>query len=263
MTVAAPGRRRAPVGLSVAVLALVSSAVLAAAGPDDQAEARTLYQRGAQLYREGRYPQAVELFERAYVISAAKPLLFNIAQSYRLAGPSFCDRALHAYEAYLREDPQATNRDEVRQRIAEMRGCLQAAAAHPAPDSARLVSPVVAVPPAVVAVAPPPPAPLPPPHSHVWPRIAIGGGAAVLTAGAILYWRARVKFEDAQPTCPCPAGTFSGWEAATTASYGLLALGAATAIAGLAWWALDRRAAQREAHVVAVGPGTITLLTRF
>src|SRR5260221_9114870 len=107
--------------LSVALV--VGLATHAAAQSSDAARARELYEEGARLYNLGQYEGALRSFEQAYAVSGAKPLLFNIAQAHRLAGPAHCDRALLTYETYLREDPQASNRVEVEQRIGEMRTC--------------------------------------------------------------------------------------------------------------------------------------------
>src|SRR6185295_10855771 len=86
------------------MVAFLGWATAATAGDDATARARALYQEGARLYNLGQYDAAVQSFEAAYAISGAKPLLFNIAQAYRLAGPARCDSALQAYESYLRED---------------------------------------------------------------------------------------------------------------------------------------------------------------
>jgi hypothetical protein len=62
-----------------------------------------------------------------------------------------------------------------------------------------------------------------------------GFGASVTVAGAILYARARAKYDEAKSSCPCPAGSYSGWQTLSLVSYGLLAAGAAGTAGGISW----------------------------
>lgn len=288
----AMGARAAGTALVAAAVVLVTGTLLARtpiayAQSRPALEARHLYEEGARWYRQGEYEKAVAAFERAFVISQAKPLLFNIAQAYRLAGPTFCARAQQAYERYLREDPAASNAREVAERISEMRACVasqrnEAAAVPvtapsdtPVPSSPALAAEPVAIPPRsapTIVVAPPPPGQTPRPIALA-PRLTLGLGIAALASGGILYWRARAKFNDVAPTCPCPEGQFSEWQAISNTSYALLALGGVAALAGAVWWALDARGARREIaqeHVrqpirvgVSVGPRGLSLTGVF
>src|SRR3954464_6547543 len=131
------------------------------ADEDPGAKARRLYQEGSRLYNLGQYATAVQAFEDAYALSGAAPLLFNIAQAKRLEGPEHCDEAQHAYERYLREDPNASNQAEVQQRILEMQACAERARKALVEQQARQRPPAPTPPP------PPPPLPLPPPAPHV------------------------------------------------------------------------------------------------
>jgi tetratricopeptide (TPR) repeat protein len=253
-------RVRGSVRALVVALAVVSLATMAGAENKDAAQARELYEDGARLYNLGQYESAVQSFEQSYSISGAKPLLFNIAQAHRLAGPEHCSRALHAYETYLREDPQTSNRVEVEQRIDEMRACIDRQ------EKARLAALRAAAP--LVRVEPPPPTPPTseaprPPHSSVVPPVLTGVGASVAVIGGILYWRARVKFNEAKTTCPCPSGSFSAWQTATNVSYGLMAGGGLATLAGLSWWVIDRQPASRPSYAIALDPGGISLVGQF
>lgn len=53
-----------------------------AAGDDVESEAQRLFAKGAEAYNLGRFDVAIESFERAYELSQANPLLYNIAQAY-------------------------------------------------------------------------------------------------------------------------------------------------------------------------------------
>jgi len=225
----------------VVTRALVLVAVLfAAAGParaqadDAQARSRALYDEGSRAYKAGDYPRAIEKFLAAYDLSHAPAILFNIAQAYRLAGS--CDRALEYYRRSLDEEPDAANRAEVEERVAEMQACADQAAAHeekPAPRP----EPAASAPPATTAVdlAAEEPAPA---HDdrRVLPLVTVGVGAAAAVAGGIIYFQARAKFDEVEATCPCEPGSFSGWETATDASYVLMGAGVVVVGAGLVWW---------------------------
>jgi tetratricopeptide (TPR) repeat protein len=245
-------------------LALVAPA---SAQSNDAARARELYEEGARLYNLGQYENALRSFEQAYAMTGAKPLLFNIAQAHRLAGPSHCDKALLTYETYLREDPQASNRIEVEQRIGEMRACS---------DKERVERER-----ASQAAASPPPPPRPPSNGEtakvevssdekkpavrpsMGPIIVTGAGGLLAATGGVLYWRARVKFDQVQGTCPCPEGEFSGWQTATSASYVLLAVGGGAIVGGVSWWILDRRQAAASSYGLVVKPGGVSLVGTF
>jgi len=250
-----------PIFRILGVALVLGAGAPAAAQSSDAARARELYEEGARLYNLGQYEGALRSFEQAYAISGAKPLLFNIAQAHRLAGPAHCERALLTYETYLREDPQASNRVEVEQRIGEMRTCsarerANQAAAQPPPRPAATVSA-----PKVETVASTDKRAAPAPS--VAPIVLTGVGGILAAAGGILYWQARLKFDHVKGTCPCPDGTFSGWQAATYTSYALLATGGATLVGGVSWWILDRRQSTSSSYGVVVDPRGVSLVGAF
>jgi tetratricopeptide (TPR) repeat protein len=199
----------------ITLIACTSS--VAAQPSDDRQQAKSLYDEGSSEYREGHYDRAIELFQQAYARAHAPGLLFNIAQAYRLKGASFCTQALDYYRRTLAEDPSADNRVEIEERIGEMETCVRRATptepARPAPE----------------------PVTEPTTQRRYAPLITAGAGAAVAITGGIIYWRARVKFDEVEPTCPCPPGTFSGWETATNASYVMMGVGTLAFAGGLIW----------------------------
>jgi tetratricopeptide (TPR) repeat protein len=102
-------------------IALVLAVLLGAAAParaDDAATAREHYQKGTSYYDLGRYADAIKEFEAAYEIKNDPALLYNLAQSNRLAGNS--EQALHFYRTYLRYVPKAANRAEIEDRIKQL-----------------------------------------------------------------------------------------------------------------------------------------------
>jgi tetratricopeptide (TPR) repeat protein len=100
----------------VPVLTVLMLAGSAAA--QDAASAREHYQKGTTFYDLGRYDDAIKEFEAAYQIKNDPALLYNLAQSHRLAGNA--EQALHFYRTYLRRVPNAKNRTEIEGRIAAL-----------------------------------------------------------------------------------------------------------------------------------------------
>ena len=104
---------------ALAVVAVVAMAPAAwGAEPGALREAREHYDRGMQHYELGEFDAAVDEFKAAYALSDAPGLLFNLAQASRL-GKRY-EQALHFYRSYLRERPEAPNRDDVEARIREL-----------------------------------------------------------------------------------------------------------------------------------------------
>jgi tetratricopeptide (TPR) repeat protein len=125
-----------------------------AATVDDQ-EARDLFRLGKQAFDEGRYERALKYFKDAYDLSGRAALQFNIGTVLdRLRR----DReAIEAYQSYLTQTPDATNRSAVEERVR----WLQDAQSKPAAvESTPSQPPASAVQPAATApslpAAPPP-----------------------------------------------------------------------------------------------------------
>jgi hypothetical protein len=107
---------------TIALVALVLGVGTVHAQPatDDQkkAQAKAYYEQGLSAYNLGRFNEAIEAFTKAYEVSQAPGLLFNIAQSHRLNKDY--EKASYFYATYLRLKPDAPNRSDVEQRIQEM-----------------------------------------------------------------------------------------------------------------------------------------------
>ena len=88
------------------------------------ADAKTHFRLGAKYYKEARYREAITEFETAYRIKPSGVLHYNIGQAYEKLGdvPS----ALGSYTAYLREEPQAPNRETVQRAVANLEASLSA-----------------------------------------------------------------------------------------------------------------------------------------
>ena len=83
--------------------------------PDPAAAARAAYRKGADLYKAGKYREAIAAFETADRLKPSPALQFNIGQSWEKLGDPAA--ALAAFARYLRLDPAAPNRDAVQKTI--------------------------------------------------------------------------------------------------------------------------------------------------
>ena len=96
--------------------------LLAAAAParadDDVESARTHYKHASRLYDLRHYREAAREFEAAYEAKDDPAFLYNIAQSYRLAGDAA--EAMGAYQSYLRRARTGAHKREVELRIEEL-----------------------------------------------------------------------------------------------------------------------------------------------
>jgi hypothetical protein len=90
---------------------------VARAAPEDPAaaEAKKHYEEGTKAFNLGEYPRAIAEFKATYNAKPDPLLLYNIAQSYRLAGDA--SQALFFYKSFLRNMPDASNRKEVEGRV--------------------------------------------------------------------------------------------------------------------------------------------------
>ncbi|MES1171790.1 MAG: tetratricopeptide repeat protein [Bacteroidota bacterium] len=141
--------------------ALATGAARTAQAADDPAssEAKRHYEEGTKAFNLGEYPRAIAEFKATYNAKPDPLLLYNIAQSYRLAGDA--GQALFFYKSFLRNMPAAANRKEVEGHIKTLQ--KQVAEQKKDPDAA---PPAVAVPPvAAPAASPAPPSLSPPPPS--------------------------------------------------------------------------------------------------
>ncbi|HVX96261.1 MAG TPA: tetratricopeptide repeat protein [Polyangia bacterium] len=166
----------------VSVLVPAAAAPARAADESTAAQAREHYQKGTSYYDLGKYTEAIHEFEAAYELKNDPALLYNLAQSNRLAGNP--EQALRFYRTYLRYVPKAPNRAEIDDRIKQLETLVnQKNAAQTTPPNQTIPPggnaqpPVTTAPPAattpvepVQPAAPPPGAPpAAPPPEYVAP----------------------------------------------------------------------------------------------
>lgn len=99
--------------ITAIALALLLPAA-ATAGPANAAQtasAKAHFKKGTELYRQARYREAIAEFEAAYKAKPHGVLHYNIAQCHEKLGD--IPAALRSYHEYLREVPNADDREVV------------------------------------------------------------------------------------------------------------------------------------------------------
>lgn len=110
---------------ALAVLALAFAlglVAIPARAQDARAEARAHFARGVELYDEGHHAAALAEFQRAYDVSPAPAVLYNIAQVHAALGHAV--EAIDAFERYLVEGGESispSRRAEVEDELARQR----------------------------------------------------------------------------------------------------------------------------------------------
>lgn len=108
--------------LTIALAVLVLFVAPALAQTDPRADASAHFQRGTDLFNEGRYDAALAEFERAYEIAPALPVLYNLGRVHAELGHPV--EAARAFERYLSEGGDtlpSARRTEVEQALARQR----------------------------------------------------------------------------------------------------------------------------------------------
>lgn len=97
----------------------------------DEEEAKIHFDKAQMAYKLGKYAEAIREYEAAYRAMPDPAFLFNIAQSHRQQyrldrRAKHLQRALTLYKSYLREMPQAPNKQTVQKIIEELKSLLTA-----------------------------------------------------------------------------------------------------------------------------------------
>jgi tetratricopeptide (TPR) repeat protein len=80
--------------------------------------AKRHFTRGEKLFALGKFEQAIEAYQKAYDAKPLPAFLFNIGQCYRNLGDY--DAAIFSFKKYLKLAPDAENRVQVEEYIAEL-----------------------------------------------------------------------------------------------------------------------------------------------
>jgi tetratricopeptide (TPR) repeat protein len=233
--------------LRLVVVLVVTLAAATAARADNSADAKQHYQRGVTAYNLQRFDVALKEFQAAYENRPEPVFLFDIAQTQRQLGDY--DAATRSYRAYLQEQPDAANRDEVLTRIAELQKAAQNRHAQ-------------APPPGVISPTPKAPAPFAaapvemgvrketaaPPKSHSLRNAGIGlvvGSTAVLALGGGFAGLARGAGDAAYHGSTYDYGADSRYHGYQSAEIASFVIGGAALATGAVLITIGTRGAHR------------------
>ena len=86
-------------------------------------QAKKAFEKGTIAYESGVFPKALKHFEKAYKLTKSADLLYNIATvSDRMRRD---EKALFAYEGYIKARPRSQDRDHVMGRIRALKAAIK------------------------------------------------------------------------------------------------------------------------------------------
>lgn len=103
----------------LAALLVVLMALASVAHADPRKEAKAHFAQGKAYHDAGAYDDAIKEYDVAYKLAPLPPILFNIAQCYRLKGDK--KDALDYYQRYVTAQPEGDIADEAREHIANLK----------------------------------------------------------------------------------------------------------------------------------------------
>jgi tetratricopeptide (TPR) repeat protein len=117
---------RGVIGVALAGLALASArraaaegtTTASASGDAARRDAGDHARRGVALYKLGRFLEAIDEFEQAYVLFPSDALLYNLGQSHRQL--DHCKEALEYYRKFLDGSPESSLAPKVRALVPEL-----------------------------------------------------------------------------------------------------------------------------------------------
>ena len=112
---------------TVVIAALLMLAAPSLRADSTMQQAKALAQKANADYALGRFTEALAGYEKAYELFRAPAFLFNLGQCHKQL--KNWDRAIFFFEGYLREQPDAPNRDVVQELIEDSRREQQASLA--------------------------------------------------------------------------------------------------------------------------------------
>ena len=110
-----------------ALSAILCVALSATAFADAASDAKAFYERATADFAVGDFAKAADEYQQAYRLKPDAALLYNAAQSYRLAGNN--EKALILYKNYVMFYPNQPNVDQVRSQIDKLKEAVAIARA--------------------------------------------------------------------------------------------------------------------------------------
>jgi hypothetical protein len=164
-------------------MSFVYVAVAAApARADESNDAKVHYQKATAHYAVGEYKEAAQEYEAAYKAKQDPALLYNAAQSHRLANDN--QKALLLYKNIVKLYPTSKYAEESKDRIVKLEQAIATTQSPPNQPAPALVTPPPSAPP-VVAPPPPPVQPIAQPAPGAAPVPAAPPPSAGAPAGTV------------------------------------------------------------------------------
>lgn len=104
--------------LLLIVLVTLFASNIAWAEDGETRAAKRYFARGEKLFALGKFDEALDEYQKAYDAKPIPDFLFNIGQCHRNLGDY--EAAIFSYKKFLKLDPEAPNRDQVEQLIADL-----------------------------------------------------------------------------------------------------------------------------------------------
>lgn len=123
------------------LLAAALALTIHAAEADAAAAARAHFQEAERLAKEGRWREAIASFEAAYRAQPHPALFFNIGKCHEQLGEQQHAEALKNYREYLRQVPDAHDREVVVEAVRRLEHELEAAGRPVPPEPPALLAP--------------------------------------------------------------------------------------------------------------------------
>ncbi len=207
--------------------------------PAFERQAISLFQQSSKAYSAGRFEEAAALLLQAYQLRQDPVLLFNLARAYESAGS--LTLAVSAYEKYLIEAPQASDRGAVEQRLVTLRKTLvDRATLEEERDVERRNAEAERRRTELVLKQTPQnfiPPPTKPTHPTLAPWVILGSGAALIATGLTFGVLSRRQFDLslAEPFLAPSKLAYSAAADFAQAANVMYVLGASLSLTGLIW----------------------------
>jgi hypothetical protein len=167
-----------------------------------------MFEMGRRAYEDGRYAEALDAFQRVFVLTGHPAMLINIANAHaRLGEPR---RAAASLEQYLALVPDAPDRLVLEDRIAALYGQADSVPLVEAP--APTPPPAAPSPPSAANAPAPAAAPVPTVDSHglfmgrTYTWLALGTSIVLAGIGSAVWLDANQRFERLALTCGSNGG---------------------------------------------------------
>lgn len=104
----------------IRIITIVVTLLVASSAFGDPAEraAKRHFDRGQKLFNLGKFEEALDEYTQAYEAKPIPDFLFNIGQCHR--NLNNFDAAIFSFKKYLKLAPEAENRDQVEEYIADL-----------------------------------------------------------------------------------------------------------------------------------------------